>query len=135
MSVVSGSLRERSLHAMLKCEGPAALVKLFFTHCSFPCLLHSFRPYIRDSPARARNVLHPGAFNVPPGLVENESYKLTFTLTRCVVIVSYIYLVIFEPMPYWTSPCLLLPLLLSFLCQSGYVLLDSSDGSRSYGFP
>ena len=30
----------------------------------------------RDSPGRARNVLHPGAFNVPPGLVENESYEL-----------------------------------------------------------
>ena len=59
----------------------------------------------------------------PPGLVENESYELTFTLTRCVVIVSYIYLVTFKLMLHWTSPCLLLPLLLSFLCQSGYVLL------------
>ena len=128
--VVSGSLREMSLHAMLKYGGTAALVKLFFTHSSFPCLLHSFRPYIRDTPGRARNVLHPGAFSMyPPGLVENESYKLTFTLTRCVVIDSYIYLVIFEPMPHWTSPCLLLPLLLSFLCQAGYVNGNPS-GSR-----
>ena len=63
--VVSGSLREMSLHAMLKYGGSAALVKLFFTHSSFPCLLHSFRPYIRDTPGRARNVSHPGAFNVP----------------------------------------------------------------------
>ena len=63
--VVSDSLRGRSFHAMLKYKGPASLVKLFFTHSSFPCFLHSFRPYIRDTPGRARNVLHPGAFNVP----------------------------------------------------------------------
>ena len=66
--VVSDRLRGRSLHAMLKCEGPASLVKLFFTLFSFPCLLHSFRPYIQDTLGRARNVLHPGAFNVPSGI-------------------------------------------------------------------
>ena len=62
--VVSDSLRGRSFHAMLNYEGPASLDKLFFTHSSFPCLLHSFRPKTRDTPGRARNVLHPGAFNV-----------------------------------------------------------------------
>ena len=36
--VVSGGLRERSLHAMLKFEGPAAIVKLLF---SLPPLLDS----------------------------------------------------------------------------------------------
>ena len=72
--MVSDSLRGRSIHAMLKYEGPASLVKLFFTHSSFPCLLHSFRPYIRDTPGRAGNVLHFGALSVP-GLVENESYE------------------------------------------------------------
>ena len=30
---------------------------------SFPCFLHSFRLYIRDTRGRARNVLHPGAFS------------------------------------------------------------------------
>ena len=63
--VVSESLRGRSLHAMLKYESPAIIVKLFFTLSSFPGLLHSFRPYIRDALGRARNVSHPGAVNVP----------------------------------------------------------------------
>ena len=63
--VVSGSLRGRSFHAMLKYEGPASLVKMFFTHSSFPFLAHSFRPFIRDTPGGARNVLHPGAFSIP----------------------------------------------------------------------
>ena len=74
--VVSDSLRGRSFHAMLNYEGPASLVKLFFTHSSFPCLLHSFRPKTRDTPGRARNVLHPVLSMYPPGLVENESYEL-----------------------------------------------------------
>ena len=60
--VVSDSLRGRSLHAMLKYEGPASSVKLFFALSSCPCLLHSFRPKIRDTLGRVRNVLHPGAF-------------------------------------------------------------------------
>ena len=37
MPVVSGSLREMSLQAMLKYEGPAALVYLFFELSSFLC--------------------------------------------------------------------------------------------------
>ena len=82
---------------------------------------------IRQGALEMCYILVPSMY--PPGLVENESYKLTFTLTRCIVIDSYIYLVIFEPMPHWTSPCLLLPLLLSFLCQAGYVNGNPS-GSR-----
>ena len=46
-------------------ECPASLVNLFFTLSSFLCLSNSFRPCIRDTPGRARNVLHPGAFLVP----------------------------------------------------------------------
>ena len=61
----SGSLRGRSFHAMLNYEGPASLVKLFFTHSSFPCLFHSFRPYIWNTLGRARNVIHLGALSVP----------------------------------------------------------------------
>ena len=55
-------------------------------------------------------------------------------MTRCVVIFSCIYVVTFKPMPHLTSPCLLLSLLLSFLCQAGMsmeTLLDSSWGNRS----
>ena len=40
--VVSGSLRGMSLRAVLKCERPAALVKLFFTLLSFPCISAQF---------------------------------------------------------------------------------------------
>ena len=40
--VVSGSLRGMSLQAMLKYEGPAALVKMFFTLFSFPCICSIF---------------------------------------------------------------------------------------------
>ena len=55
---------------MLNYEGPASLVKLFFTPSSFPCLSHSFR----------LGALEIGYILVlsmyPPGLVENESYEL-----------------------------------------------------------
>ena len=40
--VVSGSLREMSLQAMLKYEGPATLFKLLFTLSSFPCICTIF---------------------------------------------------------------------------------------------
>ena len=117
---VSDSLRGRSFHAMLKYEGPASLVTLFFTHSSLPCLLHSFRPYIRDMPGRARNMLHLGAFNVlqdwlrtnPTNFLNTDSLVCVFSRT-CVVT--------FKQMHHLTSPCLLLSLLLSFLCQAGYV--------------
>ena len=50
---------------MLNHEGPASLVKLFSTHSSFPCLFHSFRPYIWNTLGRARHVIHLGALSVP----------------------------------------------------------------------
>ena len=83
--VISDSLRGRSLHAMLKYEGPASIVKLFFTLSSFPCLLHSFRLYIRDTLGRARNLLHPGAFNVPSqdGLRTNHTNFLNTDSLCC----------------------------------------------------
>ena len=83
--VVSGSLRERSLHAMLKFEGLAAIVKLFSTLSSFPCILHSFRPYIRDTLGRARNVIHLGALSVPSRIGGGRFIRASLTLIRCVV--------------------------------------------------
>ena len=70
--VVSDSLLGRSIHAMLKYEGSASLVKLFFTPSSNPCLSRSVRPYIRETPGRARNVSHPGALNVPSRIVRTN---------------------------------------------------------------
>ena len=85
---VSGGLRERSLHAMLKFEGLAAIVKLFFLTTSFPCILHSFRPYIRDTLGCARNVIHLGALSVPSRIGGERIIRASSTLIRCVVFVS-----------------------------------------------
>ena len=71
--VFSDILRGTPLHAMLKYESTASIVDLFFAPSSFPCILHSFRPFIRETLGSARNVLHLGALSVPSHIVENES--------------------------------------------------------------
>ena len=114
--VASDSLRGRSIHAMLNYEFPPSLVKLFFTLSSCPCLSHSFRPCIRDTPGRSRNVLHPGAFSVPSRIGRERIIRTFLTLTRWFVIFSCTYVVTFKPITHLTSPRLLLPLLLNFLC-------------------
>ena len=80
--VVSDRLRGMSIHATLTYEGPASLVKLFFAHSSFLCLTHSFRPYIRDTPGGARNVLHLGALSVPSRIGGERSTRTYLTVTR-----------------------------------------------------
>ena len=51
--VVSGGLRGRSLHVMLKFEGPASLVKLL-SHFLLSLILRGFRPKIRDTPVHEK---------------------------------------------------------------------------------
>ena len=88
--------------------------KLFLTLSSCPCLSHSFRPYNRETPGRARNVFHPGAW-----LRTNHTNLLDTDWLICDF--SCTYVVTFRPIPHLTRPRLLPPLLLNFLCQAGYV--------------
>ena len=78
--------------------------------------------YSGHSPGRARNVLHPGAFQctLHDWLRTNHTNFLKHRLVglwffRCT------YVVTFKPITQLTNPRLLLPLLLNFLCQAGYV--------------
>ena len=91
--VVSGGLRERSLHALLKFEGPATIVKLLFSLP--PLILHSFRSYILDTLWRAQNVLHLGVLSVPSKIGGERILRTSLTLIRCVVFVSCTYVITF----------------------------------------
>ena len=92
--MVSGSLREMSLQAMLKYEGPAAVVKLIFTLSSFPCFC-AFLTIIQDTLGRARNVLHLGVLSVPSRIGGERILRTSLTLIRCVVFVSCTYVTTF----------------------------------------
>ena len=73
--VVSGSLREMSLQALLKFEGPTVYVKLFL---GSPCPSFQVSALVfLGTLGHARNVSHLGALSVPSYIVENKSYGLT----------------------------------------------------------
>ena len=105
--------------------------------CHFPPFLTScthFRPKIRDTLERARNVILLGALSVPSRMGGERIIRASLTLIRVVVFVSCTYVVTFKPLPHLASPWLLLSLLLKFLCQAGYVNGNPSGsrlGSRS----
>ena len=101
--VVSRGLRERSLHTMLKFEGPAAIVKLLFSLPPFLDSLHFFDHFFRDTLGRARNVLHLGVLSVPSKIGGERILRTSLTLIRCVVFVSCTHVITFWPLLHLVS--------------------------------
>ena len=118
--MVSDSLRGKSLHAMLKYEGPASIVKLFFTLSSCPCILHIFDHIFGIRLGRARNVLHLGALSVSSRIGGERIIRTSLTLIRCVFFFVHLR-VYFQAIAPFGQSLIVIVFVIELLCHAGYV--------------